>query len=586
MTLIPKYWSALFFIPALIVSTAVTRAASAEPQSSAVPTGIFATETNADANIGKNVPGAAAMVDDHIIPMDDLVVACLHKERSYVVDQMIQGYVLDRECEKRGINVSEDEIDKRVADLRASLTPDTLEHTLEIHHMSMEQLRHAFKQSLEKPKLVADQIKSVKMTHCREILVRYGDGGSNGAVAHTNRTETQALAMIRNIQAQLQQGKKFEDLAAQFSESTPPEKKGDMGVLYDNMLGMEATALAAAMALNKGEVSQPIKTSEGYCLIRAVDTGGDHPKTDNNLYAEADKESRHLQLMFLAPQAVVSLVDKSHITFAKDDEIIVGKPLPSAAAVVDGHTIPMQEVVEKCLADSGPKTVDILVQNYVVDRECERLSITVSEEEIDRRIAKLREQMAPHTLEEGLTMHRTTMAGLRYDFRQEIERTKLAEDGVKPTKMAHARVIFVKVDSADVSDTAHADAVARAQMAEVQEQLKAGKSFVELAKKYSMESGREGDMGILYEGMRGMDTAILNTALAMKTGQVSAEPGRTRDGYFLVEVISTSDQHDANEDSAYADAFKTYREAKAQTLVPEAIVGLLKKSKIVYYVHS
>jgi parvulin-like peptidyl-prolyl isomerase len=574
------------FVLATIFSVTVALAASPESQPSGVPSAIFATDTNAGANAGAIVPGAAAVVDDHVIAMDDLVVACLHKERSYVVDQMVQSYVLDRECEKRGITISDAEIDERVAELRASLAPATLADTLKIHHMTMEQLRYAFKQSLEKPKLVADQIKSVRMTHCREILIRCGEGGEGGA--RTNRTETQALATIKNIQSQLQDGKKFEALAAQFDESVPADKKGDLGVLYENMLGVEAPALTAAMALPKGEVSQPVKNSDGYCLIQALSTDGDHPKPEEALYAEADKASRHLQLMFLAPQAVVALVDKSHITFARDEEIIAGKPLPAAAAIIDGHAIPMQEVIEKCLAESGPKTIDILVQNYVVDRECERLGITVDEEEIDRRIAKLREQMAPHTLEEGLALHHTTMAGLRYDFRQEIERTKLVANQVQPTKMAHARVIFVKIDPADASGTAHADAAARSQIADVQEQLKAGKSFENLAREHPFESGqgRGGDLAILYEGMRGMDTAILNTALAMKNGAVSSEPGKTRDGYFLVQVISTSEQHGNDEEKAYADAFNSYREAKAPTLVPEAIVGLLKKSKVVYYVHS
>ena len=568
MMFMPKRWVTFFFIPAAIFSVTIAQAASA----------IFATDTNANSQAETKVPGAAAVVDDHVIPMDDLVVACLQKERSYVVDQMIQGYVLDRECEKRGITVSEEEIDKRVVELRASLAPDTLEHTLQLHHMSMEQCRQAFRQSLEKPKLVADQIKPVRMTRCREILAKY-------AVSGTNRTEAQALTLIKDVQAQLQQGKKFEDLTAQFSESAP-EKKGDLGVLYENMLGVEAPVLAAAMALNKGEVSEPIKTSEGYCIIQATSTSGDHSKSEDSLYADAEKESRPLQLMFLAPQAVVGLVDKSHITFAKDDEIIAGKPLPAAAAVIDGHPIAMQEVVEKCLADSGPKTIDILVQNYVVDRECQRRGVAVSEEEIDQRIDKLREQMAPHTLEEGLALHHTTMAGLRYDFRQEIERTKLAVDRVNPTKMAHARVIFVKIDSEDASGVSKAEAAARAQMREIQKQLKAGKGFEELARQYPLESGKDGDLGILYDGRRGTDTAILNAALAMKSGEVSSEAGKTRDGYFLVQVISTDDQHDVSEASAYADAFKTYREAKAQTLVPDAIVDLLKKSKIVYYVHS
>jgi foldase protein PrsA len=576
----------ILWISAAVFSASIALAASPGTQSQTVPGAIFATDTNAGANVGTIVPGAAAVVDDHVIPMDDLVVMCLHKERSFVVDQMIQSYVLERECQKRGITVSDAEIDQRVSELRTSLAPTTLEDTLKLHHMSMEQCRYAFKQSLEKPKLVADQIKSVRMTHCQEILIRYGEAGEGGVVVKTNRTEAQALATIKDIQTQLQQGKRFEDLAVQFNESTPAERKGDMGVLFKNMLGVEATALTAAMELKKDDVSQPVKTSEGYCLIRAVSTTGDHSKSEEALYAEADKTSRHLQLMFLAPQAVVSLVDKSHITFAKDDEIVAGKPLPTAAAVVDGHVIPMQEVVEKCLTESGPRTIDILVQNYIVDRECERLSVTVSEEEIDHRVAKLREQMAPHTLDEGLALHHTTMTGLRYDFRQEIERTKLVAARVEPTKMAHARVIFVKINPFDDSGAAHADAAAHSLITEVQAQLKAGKSFEKLAKEYPAEQGGEGDLGILYEGKQGMDTAILNSALTMKGGEVSSEPGKTREGYFLLQIISTSDRHGADEESGYANALRAYREAKAQTLVPEAIVSLLKKSKVVYYVHS
>ena len=247
----------------------------------------------------------------------------------------------------------------------------------------------------------------------------------------------------------------------------------------------------------------------------------------------------------------------------------------------------MNEVVEKCLVESGPKTVDILVQNYVVDRECKRLGITVSEAEIDERVNKLRGQLAPHTMEEALALHHTTMAGLRYDFRQEIERTRLVMEQVKPTKMVHARVIFVKIDSSDTSGPMLADARARASMANIQAQLKAGKSFEELAGKYSAPGDKSrGDLGILYEDMRGMDTAMLNSALAMKTGEVSSEPGKTRDGYFLLQIISTSADHADSEAAAYQDASGVYREAKAQMLVPKEIVGLLKKSKVVYYVHS
>jgi parvulin-like peptidyl-prolyl isomerase len=570
-----------------VVLAAISTATSAVAAATNLQTqAVFATDTNAGANAGTIVPGAAAMVDDHVIPMEDVIATCLLKNRSYVIDQMVQSYVLDRECEKRGVTVNESEIDKRVADLRASLAPSTLEETLTLHHMTIAELRHAFKQSIEKPLLIADQIKPVKMVHCRKILVRFNSVENTAPTSAKNRTEAKALALMKDIRNRFQAGEKFENLVSQYSESAPSDGKGDLGVLYENMLGTEAPLLTAAMTLNKGEMSEPIKTTDGYCLIQAFSTRDDHPGTENTLYQDAEKASRDLQMMFLAPKAIVGLIDKSQITFAKDEDIVSGKPLPANAAVIDGHAIPMNEVVEKCLANSGPKTIDILVQNYVVDRECERLGITVSDVEIDQHVNKLRQQLTPHTIEEGLALHHTTMTGLRNDFRQEIERTKLVFDKVPPTRMVHARVILVKMDSAGESGPARNDAEAAKLIANIQDQLKAGKSFEELAGKYSEPGNRGGDLGILYDDMQGMDTAILNAALKMKAGEISSSAGKTQNAYFLLQVTSDTDTHPENEKTAYADASRICREQKAQRLIPEAIVALIKKSKVIYYVHS
>jgi parvulin-like peptidyl-prolyl isomerase len=581
-----QYLPAITLIMVAIFTAISAVATATNSQTRAISTAVFATDTNAGANVGTIVPGAAAMVDDHIIPMDDVIVACLLKNRSYVIDQMVQSYVLDRECEKRGITASESEIDKRVADLRASLAPATLEETLTLHHMTMGELRHAFKQSLEKPLLVADQIKPVRMIHCRRIFVRFNPHENAVPASTKNRTEAQALAMTKDIHDQLQAGKKFEDVFNQYFESTPADGKGDM-VFYENMMGVEAPLLTAAMSLNKGEISEPVKTEDGYSLIQTISTVGDHSKSEDALYKEAENASHDLQMMFLAPKAVVGLIDKSHITFAKDEDIIAGKPLPPNAAVIDGYAIPMNEVVDKCLVNSGPKTVDILVQNYVVDRECERLGITVSEAEIAQRVNKLREQLAPHTMEEALAMHHTTMAALRYDFQQEIERTKLVIGKVPPTRLVHARILFLKIDPSGESGSRRTDAEAEKLIATVQDELKAGKSFEELANKYSEmgDNTKGGDLGILYEEMRGMDTAVLNAALAMKTGEISSSR-KTQNGYFLLQITSDSDKHPVNEDAAFADASKICRDQKAQRLIPEAIIALLKKSKVIYYVHS
>jgi parvulin-like peptidyl-prolyl isomerase len=528
----------------------------------------------AGASANPTITNAAAIVDGHVIPMEEVALKCLRENRTFIIGQMIQVYVLDRECKKRGITVSEAEMDKYFAQWRANLAPATLEDTLAKNHITMAQARDDARFEIEKPLLVADQIKLLPMLHCHELVVTFG----------SSRNESNALAIATDFRRQISEGADFDAMVARHSEGG--NKSGDMGLLYDHVLSsVEAPVLAAALALKQGEISPPIKANDGYHLIKAESTHDHHPPAEDALYADA---ARRHQGMFEIPQTIAALTEQSEITFAEDSDLVPGKPLPEAAAVVDGHPIPMKDVLDKCLAMYGTKVTHILVQNYVVDRECEKRGITIKESEIDERVEALRKQIAPTTLDEGLKMHHTTMDGLKYDFWQQIERTQLVIDQVKPTKMAHARIIFVKVDPSGASGIMRADAEAKTLIADIQDQLKAGKSFEELAGQYSeiSDKNKDGDIGILYEGMQGMDTAILDTALAMKKDEISSAPVKTYGGYFLLQVISTSDKHASNEDVAYAKALTVCQEQKAQMLIPQVIVDLIKKSKVVYYMHS
>src|SRR5882762_6579122 len=255
----------------------------------------------------------------------------------------------------------------------------------------MAQARDDARFEIEKPLLVADQIKLLPMLHGHELVVTFG----------SSRSESNALAIATDFRRQISEGADFDAMVARHSEGG--NKSGDMGVLYDHVISpVEAPVLDAALVLKQDGISPPIKASDGYHLIKAESTGDHHPPAEDALYADA---ARRHQGMFEIPQAIFALTDQSKITFAEDSDLVPGKPLPEAAAVVDGHPIPMKDVLDKCLATAGPKVTHMLVQNYVVDRECEKRGITVQESEIDERVETLRKQCAPMTLEEGMKMH-------------------------------------------------------------------------------------------------------------------------------------------------------------------------------------
>jgi len=570
-----------------------TAAMAGPPPQHATPTAIFATEKNQSGHAAKLMPGVAAVVDGHSIAMNDVVILALRNNRSYVVDQMIQQYVVDRDCQRRGIVIPESEIDAKIAQLRKALAPKTLEAEIKEHGSSMAEVRYDFRQQAEKLKLVENQVPPTKMLHCREIVVKFRQEGAPENIAGTLLTDDQALAKIKKLQDLVKGGEDFGAVAKGASDGADRDKGGDMGVLFDGVHDVDANVITAALALGKGETTpEPVKMESGsaYCLIQAISTDSDHPKSEDGLYKDAVTLYHNLQAQFLGPKYVVDMINHSKIWVMTDEQLLSGKPLPKAAATVDGHPILMKDVIAKCMAQDGPRCTNILVESYVVDRECGRRHIAATKAEIDDHIADLERQIAPHSIQEALEVHHTTMAQLRRDFEQQIKRAKLVEDTVAPVKMVHCRAILVKdpqnpgeVQPAGMTSTSIPSA-AQMEIDKIQSQLKSGASFADLSKKYPVD-GTDGDVGVLYPGIQDMDTAILNAGLSLKGGQTS-EAVKTVDGWCLVQAVSTSDSHPKAEDGLYAKALSTYKEQQAQMREPEYIIGLIKKSKVQYFAHS
>ena len=550
------------------------------------PGGLFAADAGPD--------GVAAEVDGHPIPLRDVAALCLRKYRAPIIDQMVQNYVLERECKKRGIVVTDAEIKAQVEALRQAVAPAALSEVIARHHSTLPEVQAAFRHKIQRTRLVADQISPVKMVHCRVILIKFAPPGAPVRLAGAARTEADALSLIASLQTQLSAGKSFDDLAKTYSEAGPTNASGDLDVLYPGIHDIDPGIVEAALALGKGQVSGPVRSYDGYRILQAVSTSDAPEQGEQAAYQAARDAYTDEQSQFLSPKFVVSLMDKSRLTFATDADCdpLPGQPLPEAAATVDGHVIPMKDVAAKCLAEDGPQVVDILVQDRLVDDECRRRAIIVPSVRIDQRLEKLRKLIAPHTLEEGLAARHMTLPELRYDFQQDIERTELVAGQVSPAKMAHCRAILVKFqqqnDLTVPSGTVRTDSQALAVIKNIQAQLRQGKDFGSLATRYSeMEpKTNKGDLGILYPGLQNMDTGVLNAGLVLGRGAITAEPVKTVIGYGLVQSLSTSSDHPQSEGAAYAEALSVYQEQAAQALVPEAIIALIKKGRVIYYLHA
>lgn len=122
---------------------------------------------------------------------------------------------------------------------------------------------------------VKDEVKSKKEVSVSHILIAFK--GAEGADASVTRTEDQAYQLAKDLKAKLANGDDFAVLAQQNSNDASNKDKG--GRLETAVTG-DGTYVydfeQAALALNKaGDITDPIKTTFGYHIIKANDVKSD-----------------------------------------------------------------------------------------------------------------------------------------------------------------------------------------------------------------------------------------------------------------------------------------------------------------------
>jgi parvulin-like peptidyl-prolyl isomerase len=90
--------------------------------------------------------------------------------------------------------------------------------------------------------------------------------GSTRKPPEITRTKEEALARIHEVQAKLEEGQSFEDLAREYSDGPTSVRGGDLGSFGRGM--MTPNFEEAAFALEPGEISDVVETPFGYHLIQ------------------------------------------------------------------------------------------------------------------------------------------------------------------------------------------------------------------------------------------------------------------------------------------------------------------------------
>ncbi len=160
----------------------------------------------------------------------------------FVVEFLIERHLIAQVAAKEGAAESDD-YKRRLAAYQAKALRDSYLATKISPSITDEEVKAAYDKETAK-------VTQTERVRARHILVA---------------TEKEA----NDIEAKLQSGSKFEDLAKQYSLDGSKDYGGDLG--YFTAPEMVAEFSKATFALKQGEVSKPVKTEYGWHIIRLDD---------------------------------------------------------------------------------------------------------------------------------------------------------------------------------------------------------------------------------------------------------------------------------------------------------------------------
>lgn len=261
---------------------------------------------------------------------------------------------------------------------------------------------------------------------------------------------------------------------------------------------------------------------------------------------------------------------------------------PGVAAVVNGQTITRDQVANQALQLSGPQVLNTMILITLINQEAAKQHVVVTQAQVDAQLATIQQKatvQVPGGLAALLAQRHETLASFREQLFPQLEAEALVEKTLSATQY-HARHLLIMAGPNASPASApgakpHTDAEALAIIAKAQAELKAGKSFADVANEYTEDPSGKGKGGDLppFDAATNFDKNFLKAALALKPGQVTATPVRSQFGYHLIQMVDTS----AAPTPADAKLFAEARRQQAQNAIPAYVQNLRKNAKVVDY---
>ena len=246
-----------------------------------------------------------------------------------VLSSLAQSMLLEQYAKDNHIDVSDDEVNKKVDALKAQFGAAQFEQLVKQRGMTTDDVKNAIKDQIIVDKAVGANVK-VSESDISKFFQKNHATLDKPAQIHARHILVPDMKTAQMVEQKLKGGAKFEDLAKQYSQDPgSKDKGGDLGNFRQGQMVPAFEKAAESQPLNV--VGAPVKSPFGYHIIEVLDRTPAVKATLAGSHDQIADQLRQQQEGPLVQPFMQSLMSKAKID-VKDPRFADVFPSPAAAA--------------------------------------------------------------------------------------------------------------------------------------------------------------------------------------------------------------------------------------------------------------
>jgi peptidyl-prolyl cis-trans isomerase SurA len=242
------------------------------------------------------------------------------------LEQLVERELILHSFDTDGYKLAESYIDELVQDRIRERFGDrvTMTKTLQAQGMTFEQFRKQIReqfivsqlrlQNVQREIIISPfKVENYYNTHLNDFQVEDQVKLHMIVLNKTGADDTNSLSLAREIQGKIKGGAAFAEMASIYSQSSQQHPNGDWGWVERSVLRQELAS--AAFALNPGQTSDIIDTTDAVYLMLVEDKKNAHAKPLADVRADIEKILSSQQKAQLQKQWIDGLKKKTFVRY-------------------------------------------------------------------------------------------------------------------------------------------------------------------------------------------------------------------------------------------------------------------------------